>query len=177
MGELRQHILAEAQNSQFSIHPGSTKIYCDMREVDWLNDMKRDIADYVSKFPNCKQVKVEHQNQGGMTPKINNPTWKWYMINMDLIIGLPRTFRQHDSMWVIVDKMNKFCRFLEVKTTESTEDYAKIYINKIVRLRGVPLYIISDRGPQFTFDFLKFFQKGVGTQVNLSKTFHPHMDG
>ena len=46
-----------------------------------------------------------------------------------------------------------------------------------MRLHGVPLSIILDRGPQFTSHFRKSFQKGLGTQVNLSISFHPHMDG
>ena len=61
VGELRQHILAEAHNSRYSIHLGATKMYRDLREVYWWNGMKRDIADFVSKFPICQQVKVEHQ--------------------------------------------------------------------------------------------------------------------
>ena len=61
VGEWRQHILAEAHNSRYSIHPGAIKMYRDQREVYWLNGMKSDIADFVSKCPNCKQFKVEHQ--------------------------------------------------------------------------------------------------------------------
>ena len=78
--------------------------------------MKWDIEDFVSKCPN-QQVKVEHHKPGGMTQEIDIPTWKWDVINMDLIIGLPRTRRQHDSIWVIVDRMTKSSRFLAVKTT------------------------------------------------------------
>ena len=74
VGELRQYILAEAHNSRYSIHPGSTKMYRDLRELYWWNFMKRDIADFVSKCPNCKQVKIEHQKQGGMTQEIDIPT-------------------------------------------------------------------------------------------------------
>ena len=177
VGELRQHILAEAHNSRYFIHPGATKMYRDLREVYWWNGMKRDIADFVAKCPNCQQVKVEHQKPGGMTQEIDIPTWKWEVINMDFITGLPRTRRQHDSIWVIVDRVTKSSRFLAVKTTDSAEDYAKLYINEIVRLHGVPLSIISDRGPQFTSHFWKSFQKGLGTQVNLSTTFHPQTDG
>ena len=95
------------------------------------------------------------------------------MINMDFITGLPHTHRQHDSIWVIVDRVTKSSHFLAVKTTDSAENYVKLYINEIVRLHGVPLSIISDRGPQFTSHFWKSFQKGLGTQVNLSTTFHP----
>ena len=72
---------------------------------------------------------------------------------MDFILGLPRTRRQHDSIWVIVRRMTKSSRFLAVKTTDSVEDYSKLYINEIVRLHGVPFSIISDRGPQFTSHF------------------------
>ena len=66
---------------------------------------------------------------------------------MDFIIGLPRTRKHHDSIRVIVDRMTKSSSFLAVKNTYSAEDYARIYINEIVRLHGVPLSIISDRGP------------------------------
>ena len=91
--------------------------------------------------------------------------------------GLPCTCRQHDSIWVIVDRMTKSSRFLAVETTNSAKDYAKLYINEIVRFHGVTLSIISDRGPQFSSHFWRSFQKGLGTQVNLSTTFHPQTDG
>ena len=79
-----------------------------------------------------------------MTQEIDIPTWKWYVINLDFINGLPHTRRHHDSIWVIVDSMTKSSHFLAVKTTDSVEDYAKLYINEIVSYHGVPLYIISD---------------------------------
>ncbi|WMV24219.1 hypothetical protein MTR67_017604, partial [Solanum verrucosum] len=94
--------------------------------------MKRDIADFVAKCPNCQEVKVEHQKPRGMTQEINIPIWKWEVINMDFITGLPRTRRQHDSIWVIVYRVTKFAHFLDVKTIDSAEDYAKLYINEIV---------------------------------------------
>ena len=78
---------------------------------------------------------------------------------------------------MIVDRITKSSRFLAVKTTYSAEDYAMLYINEILRLHGVPLSIISDRGPQFTSHFLKLFQKGLGTQVNISTLSHPQTDG
>ena len=108
---------------------------------------------------------------------IDIPTWKWEVINMDIITGLPQTCEQHDSILVIVDRMTKSSSFLAVKTTYSAEDYASLYINEILRLHGVPLSIISDRGPQFTSHFWKSFQKGLCTQVNLSTTFHPQTYG
>ena len=55
--------------------------------------MKRDVADFVAKFPNCKLVKVEHQKPRGMTQDVDIPTWKWEVIKMHFITGLPRTHR------------------------------------------------------------------------------------
>ncbi|CAN4106291.1 unnamed protein product [Withania somnifera] len=99
------------------------------------------------------------------------------MINMDFITGLPRSFRKFDSIWVIVDRLTKSAHFLPVKTNYTAEEYARLYIKEIVRLHGVPISIISDRGAQFTAKFWKSFQGSLGTQVNLSTAFHPQTDG
>ena len=96
---------------------------------------------------------------------------------MDFVVGLPRTRRQHDSIWVIVDRLTKSAHFLPVKVSYSAEDYAKLYIKEIVKLHGAPLSIISDRGAQFTSHFWRSFQSGLGTQVKLSTAFHPQTDG
>ena len=96
---------------------------------------------------------------------------------MNFITRLPRTRRQHDLIWVIVDRMTKSSRFLAVNTTYSAEDCANPYLTEIVRLNGVPLSIISDRCRQFTSHFWKSFQKGLGIKVNLTTTFHPRTDG
>ena len=108
---------------------------------------------------------------GGLTEEIDIPTWKWELINMDFITGLPRTHRKHYSIWVIVDRMTKSSRFLAVKTTYSAEDYAKLYLTEIVRLNGVPLSIMSDRGPQFTSHFWKSFKKGLVLKLTLVQHF------
>ncbi|XP_070007747.1 uncharacterized protein [Nicotiana sylvestris] len=61
---LWERIMAEAHTSRYSMHPGSTKMYHDLREIYWWNDMKRDMANFVARCPNCQQVKVEHQRPG-----------------------------------------------------------------------------------------------------------------
>ncbi|WMV45797.1 hypothetical protein MTR67_039182 [Solanum verrucosum] len=96
---------------------------------------------------------------------------------MDFVVGLPQTRRQHDSIWVIVDRLTKATHFLPVKVSYSAEDYAKLYIKEIVKLHGAPMSIISNRGAQFTSHFWRSFQSGLGTQVKLSTAFHPQTDG
>ncbi|XP_070057278.1 uncharacterized protein [Nicotiana tomentosiformis] len=152
-------------------------MYHDVKEQYWWDNMKKSIAEFVAQCPNCQQVKIEHQKPSGLIQNIEIPTWKWEVINMDFIIGLPRSYHKFDSIWVIVDRLTKSAHFLPVKTTYTAEDYAKLYIKEIVRLHGVPVSIISDRGAQFTANFWRSFQKGLGTQVNLSTAFHPQTDG
>ena len=74
--DLRNCILEEAHGSHYYIHSGSTNMYHDLREVLWWEGLKWDIAEFVKKFPNCQQVKVEHQNSGGLLQEIQVPTWK-----------------------------------------------------------------------------------------------------
>ena len=114
---LRERILEEAHDLRYSIHPGATKMYRDLREVYWWNGMKKDIAGFVAKCPNCQQVKAGHMKSGGFLQDMNIPTWKWEEVNMDFIVGLPRTRRQHDSIWVIIDRMTKSSHFIPVKVS------------------------------------------------------------
>lgn len=94
---------------------------------------------------------------------------------MELVVGFPR--RQHDSIWVIVERMKELSHFISIKSSYSVEEYAKLYINYIVKLYRVYLYIIFDRASQLTLHFLKAFQKVFRTNVNLSTVFHPQTDG
>ena len=152
-------------------------MYKDLKDVYWWEGMKRDIAEFVSKCLICQQVKAEHQKPAGLFQRIEIPEWKWERITMDFVTGLPRTLRGFDSTWVIVDRLTKSAHFLPVKTTYSATQYAKLYVERIVSLHGVPLSIISDRGPQFTAHFWRSFQEALGTRLDLSTAFHPQTDG
>ena len=73
---------------------------------------------------------------------------------------------------MIVDKMTKSTNFLSLKTPYLAKDYAYFYLQQVVKLHGVLVSIISDRGAQFATQFWKSFQKGLGSKVNLSTLFH-----
>ena len=90
---------------------------------------------------------------------------------------LPRTSAGYDSIWVIVDRMTKSAHFLPVKTTFSVARYARVYIERIVSLHGIPVSIVSDRGPQFTSRFWRKLHEELGTRLDFSTAFHPQTDG
>ena len=96
---------------------------------------------------------------------------------MDFMVGLPRTQKQHDSIWVVVDTLTKIADFILVKSTYSAEDYARIFIDEIVCCNDILLSVISDRGAQFTSRFWRSFQKGLVTKVKLRTAFHLQMGG
>ena len=152
-------------------------MYHVLREIYWWEGFKRDIGEFVSKSPNCQQVKDKHQNSGGLLQEIQIPTWKWERINIHFVVGLPQTQNSYDSICVVVVRLTKSARFIPFKSTYSAEDYARIFLDEIVCLHGILLSIISDRGAQFTSRFWRSFLKGLGTTVKLSTAFHPQTDG
>jgi len=122
-------------------------------------------------------VKAEHLRSGGDFQRLPILEWKWERITMDFIVGLPRTSRGVDNIWVIVDRLTKSAHFLHVLCSFSAKRLDRIYIREVVRLHGVPVSIISDRGSQFTSSFCRTFQDELGPRVNLSTSFHPQTDG
>ena len=96
---------------------------------------------------------------------------------MDFFIRLPRSLRGNNSIWVIVDRLTKSAHFLPMKVNFSLERLAYLYVKELVRMHGVPISIVSDRGPRFTSRFWCSLQKALGTKLTFSIAFHPHTDG
>jgi hypothetical protein len=136
--------------------------------------MKRDVAAHVVVCDVCQRVKAEHQRPAGLLHPLKVPEWKWEEIGMDFIIGLPRTPKGYDSIWVIVDRLTKVAHF-PVNTTYKGSQLVKLYMARIVCLHGVSKKIISDRGSQFTSRFWKSLHEN--TKLNFSSAYHPQTDG
>ena len=175
--DLRKVIHEEAHSGSFAIHLGSTKMYQDLKMSFWWSGMKRDVSEFVTKCLVCQRVKTEHQVPSGLLQSIGIPEWKWDRITIDSVVGLPLTGREHDSIWVVVDRLTKSAHFLPVRTDYSLDKLAELYIKEIVRLDGILVSIISDRDPRFTLRFWGKLQEALGTRLNFSTVFHPQMDG
>ena len=112
MAGLREKIMTEAHNTTYSIHPGGTKMYQDLKETFWWNNMKRDVARFVDKCLTCQKVKAEHQRPVGELRPLEIPMWKWDSISMDFVMGLPLTASRRNAIWVIVDRLTKTAHFV-----------------------------------------------------------------
>ena len=152
-GELKRDIMEEAHSSAYAMHPCSTKMYRTLIEQYWWNGIKKEIANFVSRCLTCREVKAEHQRPAGKIELLPIPVWKWEKITMDFVTCLPRTQTQHDAIWVIVDRLTKSANFLPVNIEDPLEKLAKLNVDEIVRLHGVPVSIVSNRDPGFTSRF------------------------
>ncbi|GJT56620.1 putative reverse transcriptase domain-containing protein [Tanacetum coccineum] len=153
-GDLRSVIMHESHKSKYSIHPGSEKMYQDMKKLYWWPNMKADIATYVSKCLTCARVKAEHQRPSGLLVQPAIPEWKWDNIMMDFITKLPKSSQGFDTIWVIVDRLTKSAHFLPIRENDPLDKLAR-----------------------FTSNFWKSFQKDLGTNISMSTAYHPETNG
>jgi hypothetical protein len=170
-------ILKEAHETAYSIHPGSEKMYQDLKKRLWWFGMKRQIAEYVAICDSCHRIKVEHQRPAGLLEPLQIPQWKWDEIAMDFIVGLPHTRAGYDSIWVVVDRLTKATHFILVKNTYNSAVLAELYMSRFVCLHGGPKKIVSDQGTRFTSHFWQQLHEALGTHLKFSSAYHPQIDG
>nr|GFB15265.1 putative reverse transcriptase domain-containing protein [Tanacetum cinerariifolium] len=120
-GNLQTVIMHESYKSKYSIHPGSDKMYHDMKKLYWWPNMKADIAIYVSKCLTYAKVKAEHQRPSGLLVQPKIPKMKWDNITMDFVTKLPKSSQGYDTIWVIVDRLTKSAIFIPLRETDSME--------------------------------------------------------
>nr|GFA51093.1 putative reverse transcriptase domain-containing protein [Tanacetum cinerariifolium] len=126
-GDLQTVIMHESHKSKYSIHPGSDKMYQDMKKLYWWPNMKADIATYASKCLTCAKVKAEHHKPLGLLVQPEIPEWKWDNITMDFVTKLPKSSQGYDTIWVIVDRLTKSAIFTPIRETGSMDKLARIY--------------------------------------------------
>jgi transposase InsO family protein len=96
---------------------------------------------------------------------------------MDFIVGLPKTAKGFDSIWVIIDRLTTIAHFMPDKTKYPVVAYAELYIAHILSLHGIPKTIVLDRGPQFVSKFWSELHKFLGTKLLHSSAYHPQTSG
>ncbi|GJU73717.1 putative reverse transcriptase domain-containing protein [Tanacetum coccineum] len=176
-GDLRTVIMHESHKSKYSIHPGSDKMYQDMKKLYWWPNMKADIATYVSKCLTCAKVKSLSTKYPQDCGKPQIPEWKWDKITMDFVTKLPKSSQGYDTIWVIVDRLTKSAIFTPMRETDLMDKLARMYLKEVVTRHGIPLSIIYDHDPRFTSNFWRSLQNALGTSLDMSIAYHPQTNG
>nr|GEX12891.1 putative reverse transcriptase domain-containing protein [Tanacetum cinerariifolium] len=144
-----------------------------LKNRSWIAE----IATYVGKCMTCVKVKAEYMKPSGLLAQPKIPQWKWENIMMDFVTKLPKTAIGQNMIWVIVDRLTKSAHFLPAKENDSMEKLTRQYLKEVVSKHEVPVSIISDRDGRFVSQFWQSLQESFGTQLDMSTTYHPKIDG
>ncbi|GJR35570.1 putative reverse transcriptase domain-containing protein [Tanacetum coccineum] len=122
-------------------------------------------------------VKAKHQRPSGLLVQPDIPQWKWYNITMDFVTKFPKSSQGYETIWVIVDRLTKSAIFVPMRETDPMEKLARMYLKEVVTRHAIPVSVIYDHDPRFASKFWRSLQKALGTNLDMSTTYHPQTDG
>lgn len=141
----------------------------------WLG-MKKDFEGFINVCDVCKKCKIESVSYPGLLQPLMVPDKPWRQIIMHFIEALPSA-EGKSVIWVIVDRMIKYCYFIALKHPYMAESLAETYLNQIYKLHGFPETLVSDRDVVFQIAFWKSLFKLVGIELQMSTAHYPQTDG
>ncbi len=175
-GNLRLELLKIFHDSPLAGHFGTRKTIELLRRHYWWPNLKQYVKDYIRTCNVCNRAKPTRHKPYGLLCPLGVPHSPWSSLSLDFITDLPLV-NSFDSVLVVVDRFTKMSHFIPCNKSITGEQTAKLFLDNIVRLHGLPDDIVSDRGPQFVSKFWHRLLTLLNIKRNLSSAFHPQSDG
>jgi hypothetical protein len=173
---VRMLLLQEAHGGGLMGHFGVKKTEDILADHFFWPKMRRDVERFVARCTTCQKAK-SRLNPHGLYMPLPVPSVPWEDISMDFVLGLPRTKKGRDSIFVVVDRFSKMAHFIPCHKSDDATHVADLFFREIVRLHGVPNTIVSDRDTKFLSHFWRTLWAKLGTKFLFSTTCHPQTDG
>jgi hypothetical protein len=173
---MRENMLKEKHSDGLAGHFGHEKTFVKLNESCFWPGMRVDVKIFVDRCRICQHLKGRKQNAGFYQP-LPIPERPWDAIRMDFVLGLPRTQRGVDSIFVVVDRFSKMEHFIPCQKTSDATHIANMFFKEVIRLHGLPKSIVSNRDTEFIGHFWRTLWKKLGTNLMFSLAYHPQTDG
>jgi len=173
---VRLLLLQEVHGGGLMGHFGVKKTEDILADHFFWPKMRRDVERFIARCTTCQKAK-SRLNPHGLYMPLPIPSAPWEDISMDFVLGLPRTKKGRDSVFVVVDRFSKMAHFIPFLKSDDATHVADLFFCEIVRLHGVPNTIVSDRDAKFLSHFWRTLWAKLGTKLLFSTTCHPQMDG
>jgi hypothetical protein len=173
---LKDTILQWLHDSALEGHSGRYVTVARIKSLFYWKGMNKDIHNYVRNYGVCQQSKPDLAGSPGVLQPLPVPQKIWADISMDFIESLPNSSGKQVIL-VVVDKLSKYAHFISLAHPYTVEDVARIFMDNIFKLHGMPDTITSYRDPIFVSRFWSEFFKLQGVALNKSTAYHPQSDG
>nr|KYP69682.1 Transposon Ty3-I Gag-Pol polyprotein [Cajanus cajan] len=158
-GSIRKLLVKESHEGGLMGHFGVDKTLSLLKSKFYWPHMRINLQRHCSKCITCLQVKSRVMPHGLYTP-FPIASSPWVDISMDFVLGLPRTQRGFDSIFVVVDRFSKMAHFIPCHKVDDVSYITKLFFKEVVRLHGLPKTIVSDRDAKSLFTLLRVILKG-----------------
>ena len=173
---LRSEVLQWAHASRLTCHPGIQRTRDVLLQRFWWPTLLEDTREYVRACQTCNQNKPLRQAPAGFLQPLPVSHRPWSHISVDFVTGLPPSDGK-TAILTIVDRFSKMAHFVSLPKLPSAKETAQLLLNHVFRLHGIPVEVVSDRGPQFSSVFWREFCSLLGATASLTSGYHPQSNG
>lgn len=176
-GRLRADLIREHHDAPAAGHFGIERTVARLQRHYWWPTLRNDVTRYVRSCDACQRNKPSQQHPAGLLQPLPVPAGRWQELAMDLVVQLPRTPRGHDAILVVVDRLTKRAHFIATRGNADAPELARLFIDNVFRLHGMPRSIVSDRDARFMSRFWRALFGILDVKLRPSTAFHPQTDG